>query len=295
MRILFLIFLFLQGASVWASKLEAQALRNAIEIRLSSVAKQKIQTIKLPVTRGFDQKDSQLCWVHSFLNAQETLYLIKHPREKMELSRSYFQYQNLKDRMSRLIESEEEFASERGTPLDAFSLAQEHGLLRFEEYSELLSGIDGRYPSIIRLIKRAGSEEEKYRTLEDQLKSLFAPLPNINEGFTHEILKGQKWIAYAPGSKEGWALHPDSDARLGTVAYFMKMSKIIEKIRTSLQKGIPVTYGGNGHSVLIYGAELDSQFRPQKYFIKDSYSPYFYSADPQSLHENLLEVSIPEN
>ena len=63
-------------------------------------------------------------------------------------------------------------------------------------------------------------------------------------------------------------------------------------IREALLDNRPVTYGGNGHSILIYGASYDATGTPLKYFIKDSYPDYFYEAAPRKLHAEMLEVTL---
>lgn len=277
----------------WASFESAVELRQRLELRSTPKARLS-ERIRLPVSRGFDQRDSQLCWVHSFLNAQETMYLIRHPGAGIELSRSYFQHRNLADRMSRLIHQAEEFFSERGTPLDALALAREHGVVLFSDYTELVPGVDGRYATVASAIRRARSVTEKEEVLSEKLAEIFEPLPQVDRrALTDEVLGSQEWTAFAPGAKEGWGLHPDSDARPGQRAYYLPLAKLVNRLREALRRGIPVTYGGNGHSILIYGADYDDSGRAQKYYIKDSYPPFFYTADPRATHAALLEVSFP--
>jgi hypothetical protein len=107
-----------------------------------------------------------------------------------------------------------------------------------------------------------------------------------------ELLKDQTWVAFAPGRHEGWGDHPDSDARPETRAYEMPLEKITNLIREALRDNRPVTYAGNGHSVMIYGASYDEAGKPLKYFIKDSYPSFFYEATPSKLHREMLEVTL---
>lgn len=281
----------------WAGPREnALRLRQAIEaspFQNLALERREVEVLKLPVSRAFDQKDSQLCWIHSFLSAVETMELVKNPQRKLELSRAALQRRTLQDRLARRLDGTDTFMSERGTPMDALALARRFGLVAWEDYADLVKGVDGRYESLYRRAKNS--------SLQAVLDRLFAPLPEFTqlEGravtpvrLAEEVLAGQSWVAFAPGNKEGWGDHPDPDARPETRAYATSPEKITKLIREALLDNRPVTYGGNGHSILIYGATYDASGKPLKYFIKDSYPDYFYEAAPRKLHAEMLEVTL---
>ena len=74
----------------------------------------------------------------------------------------------------------------------------------------------------------------------------------------------------------------------------MSLEKIILKIHDSLKSGFPVTYGTNNHAMLIYGAEYSADGNPTVYYIKNSYSDYFYKANPEALHGTIVEITTLE-
>lgn len=292
-----LALLLLSVNFAWAGPREnALRLRQAIEsspFKNMALERREVEAIKLPVSRGFDQKDSQLCWTHSFFNAIETMELIKNPQRKLELSRAAFQRRTMEDRLSRRLEGTDNFMSERGTPMDALALARRFGLVAWDDYTDIVKGVDSRYASMFRVAETS--------SLQEALDRVFAPWPEFTtfEGrsltplmFSNELLAGQTWVAFAPGNKEGWGDHPDPDARPETRAYEMSLDKITKLIREALLDNRPVTYGGNGHSIMIYGASYDEAGKPLKYFIKDSYPPFFYEATPRKLHGEMLEVTL---
>lgn len=281
----------------WAGPREnALRLRQSIEaspFKNLALERRAVEVIKLPVSRGFDQKDSQLCWTHSFFNAIETIELIKNPSRKLELSRAAFQRRTMEDRFQRRLEGTDHFMSERGTPMDALALARRFGLVAWEDYTDIVLGTDRRYASLFRVAQTT--------TLHEALDSVFRPWPQVTRFagrsvtplmLAEELLKDQTWVAFAPGDNEGWGDHPDTDARPETRAYEMSLEKITDLIREALRDHRPVTYGGNGHSVLIYGASYDDAGKPLKYFIKDSYPSYFYEAAASKLHREMLEVTL---
>src|SRR5438132_960543 len=59
------------------------------------------ETLKLPVSRGFDQGDTQLCWAYATLNALEADYRVTHPGADLELSRRTMQFLTMEDRWLR--------------------------------------------------------------------------------------------------------------------------------------------------------------------------------------------------
>ena len=285
----------------WGGLVEAQKLREAIRERDDEKARASV-VIRLPVSRGFDQKDSDLCWAHSFLSAQETLARVKDPQSRLELSRKAMQRLTLEDRLARKIRGEDDFLMERGTPMDALALARAHGLVVFAPGEDILMGIKNRYNSIYRSVRSAGEAPVQLEALAVRLDEIFNPFPLTTrfEGTTlsprelaDTLLAGQRWQALVPDEQEGEGDHPDPDARPETRAYHQPLSKIVAEIKRALSSGRPVTYGGDGHSVLIYGMGLDEDGEVIRYYIKDSYPDFFYDASPARLHRAMLEVSLP--
>src|SRR5688572_20293400 len=67
------------------------------------------ESIVLPVSRGFHQLQTQLCWSYAALNTLETNYLVKHPEAQLELSRRAMQYFTYEDRYTRKINGIENY------------------------------------------------------------------------------------------------------------------------------------------------------------------------------------------
>lgn len=75
----------------------------------------------------------------------------------------------------------------------------------------------------------------------------------------------------------------------------MPREKFGEKIRDALtaKHELEVTIGG--HSIELYRAEYSQSGNPPSYFMKDSYTGYFYRAEPDRLHATLLEITTAVN
>lgn len=95
------------------------------------------QKIVLPVSRGFDQKGTQLCWAYSSLSVIESNYLARHPDSKLPLSRRAMQFITMKDRYTRQVHGTENFISERGIAMDAMALIRDAGLVAFADYKDI--------------------------------------------------------------------------------------------------------------------------------------------------------------
>ena len=78
-----------------------EAMRIRSLVAMSDDEYQGLDTVTeviLPVSRGYDQKRTQLCWVYSGLNALETVYLVRNPGADISLSRRAMQFFTYEDR-----------------------------------------------------------------------------------------------------------------------------------------------------------------------------------------------------
>jgi hypothetical protein len=259
-------------------------------------------TLRLPVSRGFHQKDSQLCWVYGFLNALESRFMSTHAGEILELSRGTMQRITMQDRFDRAIDQHEVYLSERGDEVDAYQLVLKNGLFAFSDYKDISMGIDTRYAGVKDVVFQHKDVAAQHLALTTELNHLFPELPTQSTFENHTVspaemakavMGDQKWLSYSPlkSGAEGWRKHPDSDARRGTKSFFMSMQKVVAKIHDSLEHQYPVTYGDEGHVMLIYGADYDSSRKPIRYYMKNSYTPYLFTANPDSLHRALVSIS----
>lgn len=145
---------------------EAQRVRGLIEQRLVWRPQPALK-LELPVSRGFHQKGSQLCWAYATLNVLESNYMAIHPQSKPEFSRRSMQFSTMKDRYSRYIHGTENFISERGVAIDALQLIRSEGLVAFEDF------VDSADPYGSYDFK---GEINKAATLAEKLTTLFSGL-----------------------------------------------------------------------------------------------------------------------
>lgn len=300
---------FLLASSVHAQELTPR--QRALELRERVAVSGNLPKsagsfdIRLPVSRGFEQHDTQLCWVFGFLNAQETLHRVQNPASTLELSRSFLQYKTMEDRVQRQLRRTADtpnMLKESGTPVDAWTLSKEHGMLAFSDFRDILPQWLGSQYQIVWLSAYNGqSDGEQETLLTTELERLFGVLPTrTNYGernfspreFAQFVLGEQEWISYAPGTQEAWGPHPDSDARPGVQSFYTSKENIQRHIYESLQARRPVTYTANGHVVLIYGGVYNAQGRAQRFYIKDSYRPFLYTADAAKIFRELVEVAM---
>jgi hypothetical protein len=256
-----------------------------------------VESFKMPVSRPTHQKDSQLCWVYSFLNAIETIHLVKNPESKLTFSRSYLQEKTMQDRIERKLSGLQDYLSERGTPVYAYALAQKFGLMNFDDVKDIIPAAEDHYPDIFKKVLKGAP-------LQKELDTLFGDMPltthddhgNLSPvDLGSEILKDMTWVSYSPvkaGQKEGIATHPDPDARKGTMSLYTTMTKIKSVIHDALKSNRPIAYSANGHVVLIYGGDYDEKGEATKFLIKDSYPGYFYDANPKKVYRDMLEIAL---
>jgi len=310
---------------------EAMAVRRLLSARaphLENVPLVQIQspavaeTILLPVSRGFDQRNTSLCWAYATLNALETIYLVRNPEGlDVELSRRAMQYYTMEDRYRRSIKGVNTYLREVGVALDAIRLIQSNGIVLFGDYDDV-SDPYGQ-ASIRDMIDSGESFTDKITAMYAGMDIVYTAPPTLTHvpgrptlddpnrtyveaqagDLARLALAGDVWQSYTPSETEvGFHDHPDPDARWETVSWYMPHSEFPDRIRQALQAGFPVIVSIQSHNVLIYGADYDSNGSPVTYYIKDSYerlhliagmsvSGYYYLCDADRLHENFWEMT----
>jgi hypothetical protein len=302
-----------------SSIIDAEQLKNKIiyNKRLNSETQNSItKKIVLPVSRGFDQGKTCLCWSYAFFNALETLYLVNHPSSQLEISRGAMQYMNLQDRIDLKIDGVEDHldpkkykkcGAEGGTALSAEYILKNYGAVPFQEYHDIISPPD--YTNLYYSIFIDNTTPKQKRAITDSLLPLYfgADLPetiNFNGqmlsrfDFAKEILPQATWTTYAL-SKDGSEYSApglDPDARRGEQTHFIAKDTLIEKINQSLANSRPIIYSAKNHLILIYGADYNKDDEPVSFYIKDNYERlgYFYRADFEKAINEMLEMTILE-
>lgn len=264
-----------------------------------------VDKVVLPVSRDFDQLDSDLCWAYAVLNALESFYMTRHPGEEIELSRGFLQHTDWLSGLEDRLSNPRSELNDRGTAMDAIGIIQGFGMSQFKDYSDLSSDY---YPDIERIladVARLKTNPQKLRKISSDLDSSYGPLPKTTKldgrtlsvlDFGRELLGEKPWVSYAlVDSKHpaGWGPDPDSDASGKYQVMYTTLDDIKARIRASLKSGVPVVYSDLSHIVMIYGAEFDSSGEATTYYIKDSINkPYRYQADPGDLYQTLGEITL---
>ncbi len=278
----------------------AEAMRVRALIVAEKQAPEAAETIRLPVSRGFDQGSTQLCWAYATLNALESNYRAAHPGSALELSRRTMQFLTMEDRWLRKIRQTEDYITERGVAVDALRLVVDNGLVAYSDYTDIDDpyGDDG----VGAAVDDAHGEPAKIAALEDALATLYGVPPATThldateltrDALQAAVLAGGDWESYAIArdGEEGYRTHPDPDARAGARSWFMPLAKVVARVHDALKSGHAVEITIGGHCILIYGAAYDAGGNPLTYFIKDSYPGYFYEADPARTMQNLIEMT----
>lgn len=259
--------------------------------------------IVLPVSRGFDQRSTSLCWAYASLSALETRLRVGSPGTTVELSRRAMQFQTIRDRFLRKIHQTGTYVGERGVAVDAFQLLTEGGLVAFDDFTD----IDDPYGNfnIGAAVQNASGEAAKVHALEQGLARVYGVPPSTThfEGqsmpatqLATTVKAGQVWesFAIATDGVEGYRPHPDPDSRAGARSMFISAQKLTGRIKQALAAGFPLEITLGGHCLLLYGATYDGAGLPTSYFIKDSYPGYFYKADPARIMETLVELTTAQ-
>lgn len=300
MRILML-FLVLATAAHAAGSNHAEAMRVRRLIRIERRALPPgAETISLPVSRGFHQRGTSLCWAYATLSALETRLRVAAPPCTVELSRRAMQSLTIRDRWRLKIQGLASYVGERGVAVDAMRLIEESGLVAFADHTDVADGY-GTF-DFASAIGAAPDLDAKYRALEGGLARVYGTLPGTTHFESTELSRAAlaarvvgdlRWQSYAVAKDgvEGFGKHPDPDARPGVRAWFEPQAKLVARIRASLKAGEPLELTIGGHCVLIRGAAYDAAGNPLRYDIKDSYPDFFYEADPARIMRNLVEVT----
>jgi hypothetical protein len=282
---------------------EAMRVRRLVILDPAKPLRADAEALVLPVSRGFDQRATSLCWAYATLSGLETAARVRHPQSTLELSRRAMQAGTIEDRYLRKLARTGTYTGERGIALDAMMLIAKNGLVAFGDFTD----IEDPYGSfnIGRAVDAAAGEQAKLEALRDGLARVYGVPPETThlEGnsvsrsaLASAVTTGQAWESYAiaRSGAEGYRPHPDPDSRAGAVSWFMPASAIVERIRSALRAGYPLEITLGGHCLLLYGATYDERGVPTRYHIKDSYPGYFYKAEPARLMENLVEMSTPK-
>lgn len=288
--------------SAWVLRNEIEALPS---FDSSESGFENSRVIKLPVSRGFDQSGTSLCWAFGYLNALETLARVKNPNSKLELSRGAMQYFTLNDRFTLKINKVETYITERGTAKDADFLVKYRGIVGAIEYIHPLTSQS--YDEMDQEIFSHPEPTKQMVSLKRELLRLFGKaVPSITRMLDRpmdrtqfgKLISGKGiWESYAV-SKDGStyvAKDPDPDGRRGVKSKFVPILEIENRILREIDSGRPVIYSTLEHITLIYGYELEAKSgRVKTYKIKDSYPDYFYDADRDALLRNLLQITVFE-
>ena len=213
--------------------------------------------IILRMTNSKDQKDSEFCWVFSSIAILESIYLEKNPKvnsDSINLSEWYFKESNGSDKY-------------QGTMIAALnSYSKEIGIVSANDY------------------KRSDNGKVFETTF---LGEVMSPLE-----LRDKLVGSLKFWSYAISPFiSGWSAHPDPTALEGEEAYFVPRSSINNIIRKSLKLRAAIGYWFDSHVVVIYGAKYDTNGKALKYYIKDSYPPYFYERDADFVHTKIITLT----
>lgn len=279
---------------------EAMRVRRLIILEPGRADPAQGEVVMLPVSRGFDQRDTSLCWAYATLSGLETALRVRQPGSTVELSRRTMQVHTIRDRWLAKLHQTASYTGERGVAVDAMRLIAASGLVAFSDFAD----VDDPYGSfdIAHAVGAAAGLPAQVHALVDGLARVYGvpPLqthhqaePTTTQGLAATVVAGQVWESYAIAHDgvEGYRPHPDPDARSGARSWFMPRARLVERIRASLEAGSPVELTIGGHCVLIHGAAYDQAWNPLRYHIKDSYPGYFYKADPERIMRNLVEIT----
>ena len=295
-------------------------LREAIELKPSEqkfINASTTTSKTLPISRGFHQQETCLCWSYAFFNALETISLIDDPNSKLELSRGAMQYINIKDRIIEKIQGIDDHVNptkykgcwaEGGTAPDAAKLIRKYGVYQYNDYHDIISPT--AYSNTINQIFSYTDENMQYKLTDSLLLNYFQydlPKYTVYKDNTitaidlgNQLAGPGKWVPYSI-SKNGTdyqAKSLDPDARVGGLVNFTSRDNVLKIIVETLENNSPVLYGNDHHLTMIYGVEYDQSKNPLSLFVKDSYNfhdgSYTYKADVQRLLNELGEITVYE-
>ena len=292
------------------------SLRRCNRLENALLSKATIETIDLSIARvedsivldiseGIGQGKSQLCWSFTALSGLEARYMAKNPLSTPLFSRAAMQRNNTLERGKRSFVLKTDKFMERGVFVNGLSLVKMHGVIPYEgrpllterHYTrELVAGLN-----VFR------NQEEKIKEIENIVNSIFFSFPEkvsfeerefTPRDLAKEIIGNDNWISYrfdgVSSTKGSWDNHPDSDAMVGTKSWKVDATKKEEILLKALGRGYPVEMTFSGHSVLIFGVDLDIDGKALEYYIKDSYlhgRSYTYKSRAKRTHAMLWELS----
>jgi hypothetical protein len=280
------------------------------------------ETIILPVSRGFNQGGTGLCWAYATLNALETIYLVRNPEGlDVELSRRAMQYYTMEDRYRRSIKGVNTYLREGGIVLDAIRLIQSNGIISFDDYYDIFDPYG--QANILDMINGEENFTGKITAMYTGMDIVYTAPPTLTHipsnptlddpnrtyveaeagDLARLVLAGDVWESYTPSETQvGFHDHPDPDARWENQSWYMPHSEFPDRIRQALLAGFPVVVSIQNHGLLLYGADYDSNGSPITYYVKDSYDTlrfiggtiawdYYYRSDADLLHANFWEMT----
>jgi hypothetical protein len=312
MRLVCVMALFVHAgayAERWTRE-EFLAFRQMIEVtpvRTAELSRTAVTQKILPVSPGYDQGGSGLCWAFATLNAVETDYLVGNLGTSIALSRAAMQTLNMEDRYLRKIMGIENNVWEGGTPVNAIDIVRRSGLFAFADYHPAPVNEPWRDPFALLTLGMRPQISEMYRDLDQVYGALPAQTHGVDGAVAaptevaKKVLADSVWTAYgAPwsGTAPGWSTHYDPDARSGTLAKFVTESQFGALVYLSLQAGHALTIDWGGHEEELYGAAFDATDTPTLFYIKGSYGPnYTYQADATALKRMVglttLTIDLP--
>lgn len=303
--------------AIHSTIVDAEALRNRIIAHEANLKGGEVdRSIVLPVSRGFDQKQTCLCWSYAFFNALETLYLIDHPQSQLEISRGAMQYLNIQDRFDLTILGVEDHinpqrykrcGAEGGTPLSAEYLMRNYGAVTYDNYHDVITPPDY---STIYYATFAENTSIKWKKstasllLADYFGDEIPEQVNFNGQwlspleFAQAILPKGNWVTYSISKDGSDYIGPgrDPDRRRNEQTHYISQDNLLNKLTWSLQNKHPILYSNDHHVVMIYGADFDRDDHILSFYIKDNYERlgYFYKADFDKAMREMTEVTILE-
>jgi hypothetical protein len=249
----------------------------------------------LPISKGYDQGNSGMCWMYAALNALESNYLLAHSGSSIAMSRAAMQHVTVAERYEEEIKNSIDYITDRGTVVDAIDLLRNYGAYGLNDHHNKLKETPEFNPVGNTVEKKMAYAtnilDKTYGKLPDQVHAIDSGNLVTPVELGQELTGSDKWISYAAISKNhpaGWGPHWDPDARPGTKSYYVPSSQFEQIIEESLSRGHALTVSWCGHSEEIYGVGYTAG-KIVSYFIKGSYgtpgqeSSFLYRVNASSL------------
>ena len=198
---------------------EAMRVRRLIILPADRPVEDEAEVLMLPVSRGFAQRSTSLCWAYAALSGLETRSRVLKPESKLELSRRAMQFHTIRDRWMRRINGTASYTGERGVAVDAMTMIGGGGLVAFDDFTD----VDDAYGSFdfAGAIGAAPDVATKVRALDQGLTKVYGVPPALTHleeaavssaDLAATVTAGQVWESYAVAKDgvEGYRKHPES-------------------------------------------------------------------------------------